>query len=713
MKITDRQAVADGSIWPEIQEKGDELPVQWFDEAFKKKGGAAKKAKTPGGKATPSGAASGAGSDAASVSSRSSAAKVEKVTLFSQQRQQNAKIALHRLKLTPIQARDRLLQCQGISDEQLELLGPLLGTQEEQEQVTEWLGQGGPEHHPTRLGEVERFVVETMSVPQAHKRVQLMQLARRLSADLPPASLPEPPGGDADPVLAPLREQIDTLAAAARAIRLSKSLPAVLRVVLFAGNRMNAGTSRGQARGFKLGALEKLRSTKTTGGLDGAKVSVLDVIARASASPATGMLPEGSKPPPAQGAQEQAILVSPGGELLQATGCIALPEDLEVVVEASRIHLDDLEAVMQQLEGDVRGVAGAVRKASAGGSEGAGEEDAGRSGAGDGPARPADRLKTAGMPFIEAAEKALAGLKGSLDEALKALKALSSRFADKTLERDPLAAVRMLASFGQELASAREREMKKRKKAAEAAAAASGGKSGTAAKSSKGDATAAKARKRAKALRAGKKKRQDRAKRLAASGTLRQKLTLHAQSVADEDVFGAQVAMHGAGGDGDDGSLESPVLGASPGVAAAGSARKAVGGRRGSDPSGSATPPAPQLGSPPAPRPRGRGKVAANGRGMGMAEELRRGVDAARRQLTIRLQKGELQAAARAGSGNGSSPPTPGGRKPTPPRSRRTVRGKLFGGTIKRGLGGGANLQRGLAAEAAAVLKSRLGDPNK
>lgn len=113
---------------------------------------------------------------------------------------------MHRLRLSPIEARDALLKCKGLSDEQLELMGPLLGSQEEQDQVREWATQGGPEHHPARLGEVERFVLETMAVPFAMQRVDLMRLARRLSADIEHSKLPEVPKVAVDPVLAPIQE---------------------------------------------------------------------------------------------------------------------------------------------------------------------------------------------------------------------------------------------------------------------------------------------------------------------------------------------------------------------------------------------------------------------------------------------------------------------------------------------------------------------------
>jgi len=158
------------------------------------------------------------------------------------------------------------------------------------------------------LGEVERFVFETMEVPFASARLELMRLKRSLAADLDPSATDAAPA-----VLAPLRGQVSTLAAAGRAIRISKSIPAVLRVILFAGNRLNAGTSKGKARGFKLSTLEKIRTAKTTGGLDGSKVSVLDVIARASANPDSTILPDGSKPVGPPGPQERDLVASPGG----------------------------------------------------------------------------------------------------------------------------------------------------------------------------------------------------------------------------------------------------------------------------------------------------------------------------------------------------------------------------------------------------------------
>jgi len=167
---------------------------------------------------------------------------------------------------------------------------------EEIQQVTEWLAEGGPSHTLEKLGEVEQFVHAVGNVKQMPKRVELLRLSNRMRADLGDEVCP---GGSSEggsgAVLAPLHEQIDTLAAAARAIRLNKALAAVFRITLFAGNRMNAGTSKGKARAFKLPALSKLRSTRTTGTLDGARVSLLDLIVRSSAKPGSGILPNGCK----------------------------------------------------------------------------------------------------------------------------------------------------------------------------------------------------------------------------------------------------------------------------------------------------------------------------------------------------------------------------------------------------------------------------------
>lgn len=65
---------------------------------------------------------------------------------------------------------------------------------------------------------------------------------------------------------AEIRESIMQIVLASREVRRSKKFEVVLATVLGIGNFLNAGTAKGQARGFRLETLPKLCDTKTRGG---------------------------------------------------------------------------------------------------------------------------------------------------------------------------------------------------------------------------------------------------------------------------------------------------------------------------------------------------------------------------------------------------------------------------------------------------------------
>ena len=63
-----------------------------------------------------------------------------------------------------------------------------------------------------------------------------------------------------------LQKQVATVEDATRAIAESDHLRQFLRMLLTIGNKMNAGTAKGAATGFKIGALAKITQTKTNQG---------------------------------------------------------------------------------------------------------------------------------------------------------------------------------------------------------------------------------------------------------------------------------------------------------------------------------------------------------------------------------------------------------------------------------------------------------------
>ena len=166
---------------------------------------------------------------------------------------------------------------------------------------------------------------------------------------------------------------------------------------------------------------------------------------------------------------------------------------------ASRVRVEDLQAVLQSLETELRIVGTAVQKAGS-----ASKQDKG------------DRFTEVGAPFVQAADAAIEGIKTSLAGAMADLSAAASRFGDKTMERDPMTLVAALGRFGSDLGTARNKGMQKRKRdataALEAASKARGRESaGKAGGPGLQPVATRQARKRAKALLEGKKKRAARA----------------------------------------------------------------------------------------------------------------------------------------------------------------------------------------------------------
>ncbi|PIA62298.1 hypothetical protein AQUCO_00200356v1, partial [Aquilegia coerulea] len=134
---------------------------------------------------------------------------------------QNIAIVIRSLAISRQEILDALLDGQGFSADTLEKLARIAPTKEEESQILEYDG------NPTKLADAESFLFHIIkAVPSPFARIDAMLFQSNYDSEI---------------------------------LHLKKA-------VLKAGNRMNAGTARGNAQAFNLSALRKLSDVKSTDG---------------------------------------------------------------------------------------------------------------------------------------------------------------------------------------------------------------------------------------------------------------------------------------------------------------------------------------------------------------------------------------------------------------------------------------------------------------
>lgn len=157
---------------------------------------------------------------------------------------QNIAIVLKSLYVSRKEVIDALMEGQGLSQETLEKLSRITPTEEEQSQILEYTGD------PTRLADAECFLFHILkAVPSAFTRLNAMLYRSNYG-----------------PEIVHLKDSIQTLELACKELRTRGLFVKLLEAILKAGNRMNAGTSRGNAQAFDLTALRKLSDVRSTDG---------------------------------------------------------------------------------------------------------------------------------------------------------------------------------------------------------------------------------------------------------------------------------------------------------------------------------------------------------------------------------------------------------------------------------------------------------------
>ncbi|KAF2311382.1 hypothetical protein GH714_022170 [Hevea brasiliensis] len=176
--------------------------------------------------------------------SSSSPASTAQIFILEPRKSQNKAIVLKSLAISRKEILDSLLEGQGLTTDILEKLARIAPTQEEEAKILQFID------NPSKLADAESFLYHILkAVPSAFLRINAMLFRSNYDAEI-----------------LHLKESLQTLEMGCQALRTRGLFLKLLEAILKAGNRMNAGTSRGNAQGFNLTALRKLSDIKSTDG---------------------------------------------------------------------------------------------------------------------------------------------------------------------------------------------------------------------------------------------------------------------------------------------------------------------------------------------------------------------------------------------------------------------------------------------------------------
>ncbi|KAG0339662.1 hypothetical protein BG004_006719 [Podila humilis] len=175
------------------------------------------------------------------------AEKKKNTSLLNVNRANNIAIMLSRIKLTYPEIRVALMEIldQKLSIENLKAIKQYVPGGDEIELIKEHEGDF------ESLGNADRFYKEILDIPRLSERLAAMIFRRRLEIEV-----------------SELKPELDVLRWTIEELKNSMKLRSLLKTILLMGNHMNAASFRGNAYGFQLDALLKIRDTK---GSDSAK----------------------------------------------------------------------------------------------------------------------------------------------------------------------------------------------------------------------------------------------------------------------------------------------------------------------------------------------------------------------------------------------------------------------------------------------------------
>ncbi|ESQ29505.1 hypothetical protein EUTSA_v10023300mg [Eutrema salsugineum] len=157
---------------------------------------------------------------------------------------QNKAIVLKSLGMTKEEIIDLLTEGHDADSDTLEKLSGIAPTPEEQTEIIEFNGD------PTKLADAESLLFHILrAVPSAFNRFNVMLFKINYGSEV-----------------AQQKASLQTLESACNELRARGLFMKLLEAILKAGNRMNAGTARGNAQAFNLTALRKLSDVKSVDG---------------------------------------------------------------------------------------------------------------------------------------------------------------------------------------------------------------------------------------------------------------------------------------------------------------------------------------------------------------------------------------------------------------------------------------------------------------
>jgi diaphanous 1 len=127
-----------------------------------------------------------------------------------------------------------------ITEDQVGQLLEFAPSKEEIEILRDFTGEA------SSLGKAEQFFMEAIKVPNYASRLKAWRFKRRFAEKI-----------------ADITPDIQAIALACSEVKASYRLVQVLELILALGNYLNGGNARGQAFGFKLEILTKLRDTRS------------------------------------------------------------------------------------------------------------------------------------------------------------------------------------------------------------------------------------------------------------------------------------------------------------------------------------------------------------------------------------------------------------------------------------------------------------------
>ncbi|KAI3785742.1 hypothetical protein L1987_44867 [Smallanthus sonchifolius] len=166
------------------------------------------------------------------------------ISILDPRKSQNIAIVLKSLATSRKEIIDALSEGQGLNGDILEKLTKISPTVEEASRILQFNG------NPTKLPDAESFLYHILkAIPTAFTRINAMLFRSNY-----------------DPEILHLKESLQTLELGCKELRVPGIFRKLLEAILKAGNRMNAGTVRGNAKGFNLSALRKVSYVKSSDG---------------------------------------------------------------------------------------------------------------------------------------------------------------------------------------------------------------------------------------------------------------------------------------------------------------------------------------------------------------------------------------------------------------------------------------------------------------